>query len=127
VYFVKLLTFFHWKEILFATDKVWPGEGGFIIVAWIDFSNVLGSVSHKAICARLDRAVQAEVKSVNFIKEVFRDNTTRISTITQSTTTNTQSGIKQGCPIRKGKRIFSNHFNNSSYRNITVTKLTVIK
>jgi hypothetical protein len=77
-----------------------------IIVAWIDFSNFFGSVSHEAICARLDRAVKAGVKSVNFIKEIFCDKTTRILTNTQATNTNTQSGIKQGCAQQESAKEF---------------------
>jgi hypothetical protein len=58
-----------------------------------------GSVPHEAIFAGLEK-IKAGTKIVNLIKNVYRENTTRILTNTEPTNDiNIESDITKGCPI----------------------------
>jgi hypothetical protein len=74
-------------------------ESGEFIATWLDFSNAFGSVPQEAIFEGLHK-IKAGNKCIKLIKNIYRNNTTKVLTNTQPTDDiNIESGTKQGCPI----------------------------
>lgn len=70
-----------------------------IFVAWLDFSDAFGSVSHEVIKTALTRAGAGD-HFVDIIMNAYEENTTFISTDEGPTRDiEIKSGIKQGCPM----------------------------